>query len=187
MSRPKAGSLRVVSGSARGVRLTTTPGSATRPTADRVRQAVFNALESRGAVEDAVVFDAFAGSGALAFEALSRGARHATLVEVDPAARRAIATNAEVTGFADRVRVIAGAGERAVAEGRWDLVLLDPPYDYDRWPELFEALCPWLNPDAVVVIESDREVDVEPHLGVIWTRRYGGTVVTFAVPPGAPE
>lgn len=188
MSRARPGSLRVVAGTAGGLRLEAPPGSGTRPTADRVRQAVFNALDSIDAVEAATVLDPFAGSGALAIEALSRGAASATLCETSAAARQVVEANLVATGLADRARVVAGPGERAVATGGpWDLVLLDPPYDYAGWDTLLAELVPRLSERAVVVVESDREVPVEPHLRVIRSKRYGGTVVLFAVPPGAPS
>ena len=145
MSRPRPGALRVVAGTAGGLRLEVPPGSTTRPTADRVRQAIFNALDSLDAVEDAAVLDPFAGSGALAIEALSRGAASATLCETSAAARQVIEANLAATGFADRARVVAGPGERTVAAGGpWDLVLLDPPYDFADWDGLLARLVPSL-------------------------------------------
>ena len=188
MSRPRPGALRVVAGTAGGLRLEVPPRSTTRPTADRVRQAIFNALDSLDAVEDAAVLDPFAGSGALGIEALSRGAASATLCETSAAARQVIEANLAATGFADRARVVAGPGERTVAAGGpWDLVLLDPPYDFADWDGLLARLVPSLAERAVVVVESDREVAVAPHLRVIRSKRYGSTVVLFAALPGAPS
>ena len=181
------GALRVVAGSARGLRLDVPMGSATRPTADRVRQATFNALESLGAVAEARVLDAYAGSGALGIEALSRGASHATFTDVDAAARTAVTANLAVTGFAAQAQVVPGDGARAVAfGGPWDLVLLDPPYEFDGWPALLDDVAAHLAADGIVVVESDREVALPPSLHGIRTRQYGGTVVAFASPAGAP-
>lgn len=180
------GSLRVVAGSARGLRLDTPDGRTTRPTSDRVRQAVFNALDSLGAVEGAAVLDAYAGSGALGIEALSRGAAHATFADTDPAARRAIEANLQRTGLADRATVRSGDGAAAVRAGRWDLVLLDPPYRFDAWIDLLSSVADALAADGVVVVESDREIDLPPGLDASRVRRYGGTVVTFANRTGAP-
>ncbi len=149
---------------------------------------MFNALESLGSVEGARVLDAFAGSGALAIEALSRGALHATLVDSDPVARRVITTNLASTGLADRARVVGGVAERAVVEnGPWDLVLLDPPYAYEGWEPLLDAVAANLSEHGLVVIESDREIELGERLGSIRSRTYGGTVVTFAVPSGASQ
>ena len=132
--------MRVISGSARGRKLIAPEGSATRPTPDRVREATFNALGSLGVVQDAAVLDLFAGSGAMGIEALSRGAARATFVDHDIAARRAIEANLATCGLGGRAEVVAHTAERFVAGAgqprRWDLALLDPPYDYDGWPEL---------------------------------------------------
>ncbi|QXC62651.1 16S rRNA (guanine(966)-N(2))-methyltransferase RsmD [Aquihabitans sp. G128] len=184
---PTKGALRVVAGEARGRRLDVPPGTSTRPTPDRVRQAVFNALESLGAVDGAHAIDAFAGSGALGIEALSRGADHVVFAETDAAARSVVAANLAATGFAGRALVSGGDGRRAAGGGPWDLVLLDPPYAYDEWDALLAELLPALDDDAVVVIESDREVALPAGLRGIRVKQYGGTVVTFATPTGAPS
>jgi 16S rRNA (guanine966-N2)-methyltransferase len=172
--------MRVISGTARGRRLVAPEGSATRPTPDRVREATFNALGSLGAVVDATVLDLFAGSGALGIEALSRGAARATFVDGDRAAIRAIGANLDSCGVADRAEVVpstvarflAGAGDR-----RWDLALIDPPYEHDRdaWLDLLDGL-----PADLAVLESDRAV--EPPFGweVLRAKRYGSTHVVIA-------
>lgn len=180
------GTLRVIAGSAGGRRLDAPPGTGTRPTPERVREATFNALESLGAVADAAVLDAFAGSGALGLEALSRGAARATLVEADGAARAVVADNVDALDLADRAVVQGGDGVRAAARGPWDLVLLDPPYAWDRWDELWAAVVAGLADDGLVVAESDRELDLPAGLHAVRTKRYGSTVVTFASPAGAP-
>lgn len=174
--------MRVVAGTARGRRLVAPAGSTTRPTADRVREAVFNALHSLGAVEGADVLDAFAGSGALGIEALSRGAERATFVEVDGRARQALATNLDATGLADRATVVAGEAlaHLAAPGGRYDLVLLDPPYAFDAWSSLLTSVTARLAPEGVVVIESDRPVETGPSVQVVRVKHYGSTVVAFA-------
>ncbi|MGH9259498.1 MAG: RsmD family RNA methyltransferase, partial [Acidimicrobiales bacterium] len=129
--------MRVVAGTARGRTLVTPPGARTRPTTDRVREAIFNALGSRGAVEGARVVDLFAGSGALGVEALSRGAGHATFVDTDRAARQAIRRNVEGCGFADRATIVAAPVARWLAglrDERFELVFCDPPYAFEGWP-----------------------------------------------------
>jgi 16S rRNA (guanine966-N2)-methyltransferase len=167
--------MRVVAGQARGRRLTAPRGHDTRPTSDRAREAIFNALRSIDAVAGARVADLFAGSGALGIEALSRGAASCVFVERDPAAATVIEQNLAQTGLvggtvvrADVMRWIAGRS------GSYDLVLADPPYAFDDWASLLEAL------DApVVVVESDREIDPGPGWLITRSKRYGGTVVTF--------
>lgn len=177
------GPMRVVAGTARGRRIEVPDGTHTRPTADRVREAVFNSLYSLNAIEDARVLDLFAGSGALGIEALSRGAAEATFVENDRHALAVLRDNLAVLGFEDDARVVPADGTTYVATpGDYDLVLLDPPYDFDEWEELLAAVH-----GTVVVIESDREIAVPADWENHRVRRYGGTVVTLATAPDAPE
>lgn len=173
--------MRVISGTARGRRLVAPDGATTRPTPDRVREATFNALGSLDAVVDATVLDLFAGSGALGIEALSRGAAQVTFVDQDRAARRAIETNLAACGLADQATVVTEPVERFVrtaADRRWDLALVDPPYDHsdDAWLDLLDVL-----PADLAVLESNRPV--EPPFGweVLRSKRYGITHVTIAV------
>lgn len=173
--------MRVVSGDLGGRKLVTPDGSDTRPTSDRVREAMFNSLFSLDAIEGARVLDAFAGSGALGIEALSRGALHATFVETGGNALAALRENIETLQLGAQGRVVPGDAlahlERIAAEGEvYDLVLLDPPYGFDQWDELLAAV----PVGARVVIESDREVIVPDSWEVHRRKRYGGTVVTLA-------
>ncbi len=180
--------MRVVAGVARGRRLSAPTGRDTRPTADRVREAIFGALGSLGAVEGAAVLDLFAGSGAMGIEAVSRGAASATLVDHDREARSVIAANLAATGLAERAIVVAGDAFAHLARASevYDLALLDPPYAFDRWSDLGAALLPRLAPGAVVVAESDREIDPGAGFVVVRVRRYGSTVVTMARAPEGP-
>ena len=177
--------MRVVAGSARGRRLTTPAGQGVRPTADRVREATFNALGSLGVVEGATVLDLFAGSGAMGIEALSRGAASATFVDRDPRALAAVRANLEATGLAARAEVVRADAERWLeGAGRFDLAVLDPPYATgDRaWGQLLGAL------DAeVAVLESDREVSLPEGWGILRSRSYGGSVVVLARATRPPE
>lgn len=142
---------------------------------------MFNSLFSLDAIEGARVLDAFAGSGALGIEALSRGALHATFVETGRDALAALRENLETLQLGAQGRVVPGDAlvhlERtAVEERHYDLVLLDPPYGFDQWDELLAAV----PVGARVVIESDREVVVPDSWEVHRRKRYGGTVVTLA-------
>ena len=185
---PTRGALRIVAGRAGGRRIDVPPGTGTRPTSDRVREAVFNALESLDAVEGARVLDAFAGSGALGIEALSRGAGHATFADTDPQAIEVVRRNLGALDLASDATVVARAAERSLApSGPFDLVLLDPPYAYDGWDDLLAAVAAVLSSDGVVVIESDRDVPLPPGLVGIKSKTYGGTVVQFAAATGAPS
>lgn len=179
----------MVAGTARGRRLIVPAGRDVRPTSDRVREATFNALHSLGAVQGASVLDLFAGSGALAVEALSGGAARAVLVEPDRAARRAVEANLEAAEVADRATVVASTAERYLARAPiepFDLVLLDPPYDHAEWSPLLTALVPHLSAQAVVVLESDHAVAVPDGWHVQRDKRYGGTFVRIAIPPPSP-
>jgi 16S rRNA (guanine966-N2)-methyltransferase len=174
--------VRVVSGVARGRKLDTPDGLDTRPTTDRVKEAVFNALGSLDAVIDAEVLDLFAGSGALGIEALSRGAASATFVDRSPAARRAITANLDRLGLADRATVVGAdaAAFRPRPAAAPDLVLADPPYPFDGWQALTAALADHVAPEAVLVAESDREVALDGRWVVLRSKRYSGTVVQIA-------
>ncbi len=173
--------MRVVAGEARGRTLSAPKGKDTRPTADRVREAVFNALNSLDAIDGRTVLDLFAGSGALGIEALSRGASHATFVDKDRLALDTVRANLAATGLADRATV-RQADAMAFDAPAVDLALLDPPYalaDGD-WAGLLGRL------DAeLVVVESDRVVAVPDRWRVLRSKRYGGTVVLIARQQGA--
>jgi 16S rRNA (guanine966-N2)-methyltransferase len=166
--------VRVVAGTARGRRLVTPPGTDTRPTSDRVREAVFNALGSLDVVEGSRVLDLFAGSGALGLEALSRGAAEAVFVDSSALAIDCIRTNLETTGLTGTV---IRTDAHRYDDGPFDLALLDPPYDTsdDQWRHLLGHL-----DAAVVVIESDREVTLGDRWELLRSKRYGSTVVLIA-------
>ncbi len=170
--------MRVVAGTARGRQLAAPEGEGTRPTGDRVREAVFNALGSLGAVDGATVLDLFAGSGALGIEALSRGAASAVFVDRDRSALAAVHANLEGTGLAASAEVVQADAlaylDRA-PERRWDLALLDPPYAFDGWAAVLEHL----HAD-VVVCESDRAIDLGARFELVREKRYGSTVVLIA-------
>ncbi|MEZ5309334.1 MAG: 16S rRNA (guanine(966)-N(2))-methyltransferase RsmD [Microthrixaceae bacterium] len=142
-------SLRVVAGSLRGRRLETPAGESTRPTADRVREAVFNSLDASGFIRGAKVLDLFAGSGALGIEALSRGAGEVTFIENSRPAVGVIRSNVEFLGLDGSSRIIAADVMAYLSTRRdhFDLVLADPPYAFDQWDELLELI----DADAVMI------------------------------------
>jgi 16S rRNA (guanine966-N2)-methyltransferase len=180
---------RIISGFAGSLTLAV-PGSGTRPTSDRVREAVFSALDARGALDGARVLDLYAGSGSLGLEAASRGAVTVTLVEKGPAAARACRSNSTLIlkaaprGIRLAIETSAQAVEAYLAssKGEWDVVFLDPPYDLAE-PELaraLELLAPRLGEDAVVVLErSSRSPQPVLPPGVEVERRkdYGDTTL----------
>lgn len=174
----------MIAGSARGRRLVAPRGSGTRPTADRVREAVFNALGSLGAVDEARVLDLFAGTGAMGIEALSRGALNATFVESSRDVTRVIQSNLDATGFSERAEVVASDVSDFLRTTRedFDLVFADPPYAFDAWQELQTSI-ERVAPGGIIVIESDRPIETGGHWSVIRERRYGSTLVTvFEIP-----
>jgi 16S rRNA (guanine966-N2)-methyltransferase len=171
--------VRVVAGEYRGRRLKAPPGSSTRPTADRVREALFSIL---GDVGGAVVLDLYAGSGALGIEALSRGAAMATFVDRDERAIAAVRANLEALGaVATVVRSDAQAFLRGGEGAMYDLVFLDPPYDSapDLGPGLSELLPEVVAEDAVIVTESDKRSPLQLTLPLADERTYGGTRIAI--------
>ena len=176
--------MRVVAGSVRGRRISAPPGTDTRPTTDRVREAMFNALASLGAIDGAVVADLFAGSGALGIEALSRGATSVHFVESDRRAAAVIEENLAALGLDDRGVVLRRPVEGALADlpVPLDLVLADPPYAFEGWVALLADVAPRLAEDGLVVVESGQPVTLPPGWEKVRERTYGGTVVLFARP-----
>ena len=167
--------MRVVAGIARGRKLLAPKGDATRPTSDFVREAIFNSLQTHVELDGATVLDLFAGTGALAIEALSRGAAHATFVEHAPPALAAIRANLAATGFADRATVHAADATKATLPTGVDLAFADPPYAFTGWHDLLTRV------DAgILVIESDRDIDLARPWRVLRAKRYGTTVVHLA-------
>ncbi|HTW69169.1 MAG TPA: 16S rRNA (guanine(966)-N(2))-methyltransferase RsmD [Acetobacteraceae bacterium] len=172
--------MRIVGGTWRGRALMAPPGQATRPTADRVRQALFDMLlhapwGGRELLEGVRVLDAFAGTGALGLEALSRGAAFATFIEQDRAALAALRRNIATCGAEERTFVLA-ADVLAASRGEpCGLVFLDPPYGRDLVPLAVERLrtMSWLSPEALVVAESGRDEKL-PELGDLLAERVHG-------------
>ncbi|MBC9956730.1 16S rRNA (guanine(966)-N(2))-methyltransferase RsmD [Yimella sp. cx-51] len=185
---------RIIAGTAGGRRLATPPGDGTRPTSERVREALFARLEHMAALPGAHVLDLYAGSGALGLEAASRGAASVTLVERDRKALAALQRNVRELGIAgvtvrgESVEKVVGA----LVAREFDLVLIDPPYDLSEHDlaQVLERLAGgWLAQDALLVVERSTR-SAEPmwpgDVLVIGPRRYGETTVWFAeyVPEG---
>ena len=178
---------RIVAGSAGG-RTLRVPGRGTRPTSERVREALFSRLDHLGVVSGATVLDLYAGSGALGLEAASRGARRVVAVEAGREAARACRRNADDLGLGAAVQVVPTRVEAFLSGApaqQFDLVLLDPPYDLAEaeLASVLGSLAGWLLPGAVVVVERSRR-SAEPS----WTesltgatvRLYGDTALWFA-------
>ena len=178
--------MRVVAGAYRGRRLASPRRAGTRPTQDKVREALFSVL---GALDGARVLDLYAGSGALGIEAVSRGAGEATFVDSDPAAVRAVRENLERLGIAgarvfraDALSFLRGAARHG---DRWDLVLCDPPYRLA--PRLGATLGPLLAPvletGARIVCETSVKDPIRLDLPLTGERRYGDTALLLYAAP----
>lgn len=175
--------MRVIAGSHRGATLHAPRGDATRPTSDRVREALFSML---GPLDGVRVLDLFAGSGALGIEALSRGAVEATFVDSAAAAVAAVRRNLEalrLEGEVLRRSALATLASPPIATRQYDLVFLDPPYRLAGalGAELSAALPTVLAPEARVVAESDRRAVLELELPLLRERRYGDTLIRIYV------
>jgi 16S rRNA (guanine966-N2)-methyltransferase len=181
--------MRVVAGELGGRRLAAPRGWKVRPTSDRVREAIFSAL---GDIEGARVLDLYCGTGALAIEAISRGAAGATLVDRDVRAALGNVRNLKLQDKVDLVRADAAAWLKPPATGdeaeaaKFDLIFIDPPYKLaDRLgPELEPHLPDRLAEGGRVIVESSARRPLELSLPLLRERRYGGTYVTFH---GRPE
>ena len=161
------GSVRIIGGHWRGSRLPVVDVPGLRPTADRVRETLFNWLQA--VLPGARVLDLFAGSGALGLEALSRGAREAWLLERDPRqaeALRASVARLQATDVAHVAQGDAMAWLRAPLHGRFDVVFLDPPFSAGLWQDVLAALPPWLADDAWLYVEAP--ADAVPALPAAW-------------------
>jgi 16S rRNA (guanine966-N2)-methyltransferase len=180
--------MRIVAGRHRGRSLATPQGAATRPTSDRVRQALFDMLwhapwAGRERVEGARVLDAFAGTGALGLEALSRGAARAVFIEQDRAALAALRANIMALKETAAARAIAGdATKPPRADAPCSLIFLDPPYGKDLVPRAVAGLgrAGWIAADALVVAEIGREETLAvPDFAQVAERAHGAARLVF--------
>jgi 16S rRNA (guanine(966)-N(2))-methyltransferase RsmD len=180
---------RIVAGTLGGRRLTTPPGRGTRPTSDRVREALFSALDTMVDLSGARVADLYAGSGAVGLEAASRGAAHVLLVEADPRAARIARENVMALGMREVARVAAAKVEQILAnlpDEPFDVIFADPPYAVPdaAIDAMLTALVEngWLAEEAVVVVErSSRDAPVRWVQGITGerSRRYGETTLWY--------
>lgn len=183
---------RIIAGDARGVALHV-PKSGTRPTSDRVREALFSSLDARGALDDAAVLDLYAGTGALGLEAISRGAVFAAFVEHAPRAASLLRRNASAVtdalpaarrGVRTSVTTASALTHVERDGGVYDLVFADPPYDVPNGEleRLLAALEPRLAPHGLIVLERaarSGEPAAPERLELEQTRRYGDTAMVF--------
>ena len=173
--------MRIIAGSRKGARIFAPKGRDTRPTGDRVREAAFNLI---GAVEGMHVLDLYAGSGAMGLEALSRGAASATFVEADREAATTIVRNLDKLGLPGATVLREDAARKLATDAasgrRYDLVLIDPPYRMlaGILPTLAAHLPAVVEPEGLVVVESDARDEPDVALPKRTSRRYGSARVT---------
>ena len=172
--------MRIIAGTHRGHTIHAPPGLGTRPTSDRVRESIFNIV---GPLDGAEVLDLYAGSGAMGLEALSRGAARATFVERDGDAVRTIERNLDklrLKATVVRQDAVTALAREAGTGRKYDLVLLDPPYDMyaDLQPQLARYLPAVLAEDGLLVVETDARVEPELPLALRTSRKYGSVRVT---------
>ena len=174
--------MRVIAGTARSRRLRTLQGEAVRPTADRVREAVFSVIQFD--IQGRRVLDLFAGSGAMGIEALSRGAKSAAFVDVSPQAVEVVRENLETVGLAQKTTVHKGDFERFLAMNgeTFDIIFLDPPYRKNLIPKALPLLADRLSDHGMVICEYATDEQVPENSGAlnaVKTYRYGKTMVTI--------
>lgn len=180
--------MRIITGTARGIKLNTLEGEATRPTAERIKEAVFSKLQFD--IEGRRILDLFSGSGQLALEALSRGASEAVLIDNSAEAIKIIRENATKTKLLDICRIYRSDALDFIKRNkgeRFDIIFLDPPYSSQLYLPILNALIDFdmLKPTTILVCESDREIFDKTLLEkyeIIKTNKYGKTLITMATP-----
>ena len=176
--------MRIIAGSARGRVFDAPKGMETRPTLDRVRENVFNILQMK--VRGAQVLDLFSGSGAMAFEAISRGAERAVMVDCDRQAHLVQRQNAQKLQMAERCMILLSDWKQAVSQlaarnASFDVVILDPPYAMHDMNPVMEALRPLLKENAVILLEHEARIFPATPDGfeLYDSRKYGVAGVSF--------
>jgi 16S rRNA (guanine(966)-N(2))-methyltransferase RsmD len=171
--------MRVIGGEFRSRRLQSMPGNDVRPTPDKVRESLFNILSRE--IEGSVFVDAYAGTGGVGIEALSRGARHATFIEKDRAAVTLIKSNLASLGVEARARVIHGPAASCICGLEADIVFIDPPYPKDReYKAVLEAL--ETRPPRLVIVQHATRFALEAEYGPLHRTRiakYGDNALSF--------
>ena len=175
--------MRIIAGQHKGRTLKAPTWQGLRPTSDKLRGTLFNILQTR--IEGARVLDVFAGTGAIALEALSRGAAGATCIESDRRAAALIAGNAALCGESDRCVIIRDVASRALAKavpgGPFDIIVLDPPYEYQALAEIVASAATQRAGDGLVILEHAARVTPPQPAGVTLTRTVtsGDSALTF--------
>jgi 16S rRNA (guanine966-N2)-methyltransferase len=180
--------MRVISGTYKGRNLRSVRDPRVRPATDRVKESIFNILQNRISLRGARVLDLFAGSGSLGFEALSRGAAEVVFVDEWQAATKTIEQNIKLLQCGDRCEVVKADVLRFLrhADGRYDLIFVDPPYRLEGAPDLPQRIFErgLVSPSGFLIMEHSVRTRITPSesLQLILEREFGGTKVSFFVP-----
>ena len=180
--------MRIIAGRFRRRTLRAPKGQLTRPTTDRTRESLFSLIESRMPLDGADVLDLFAGTGALGFEALSRGAVAITFVESQAAVLKVARQNARDLDAEDEVVFLRADAVRYLDRYQgppYDLILADPPYDLEPLAQLPDLALPHVRPGGLFVLEHDRRIRFEDHAALQTSRPYGRTIVSVFAPLAA--
>jgi 16S rRNA (guanine(966)-N(2))-methyltransferase RsmD len=188
-------SIRVIAGTAKGRRLKLVPGDTTRPIMDRVKESLFNIIGRN--IRESSFLDLFAGTGSVGIEALSRGAQHALLTDIDARAIQTIKDNLKLTGFSDRAvvrKIDAFSLLRQKPDRVYDFIYIAPPQYKGLWSDMLLTLedhPAWLHPDGEVIVQIDPteySTMTLDHLALDDERRYGNTLLLFfRLKPEQPE
>ena len=173
--------MRIIAGRLRRRSLRAPKGLLTRPTTDRVREAIFNLIESRLALDGTDVLDLFAGTGSLGLEAVSRGAATVSFVEMQAGVLKVARQNAADLGVADLCRFLRADAVAYLERYHgppFDLILADPPYDLEALPSLPDLALPHLNPGGLFLLEHDARLTFDDHPHLDTSRPYGRTIVS---------
>lgn len=171
--------MRIIAGSARGRQIKAPDGISTRPTMDKVREAIFGRLQF--GIPDSTVLDMFAGSGAMGLEALSRGAAKCVFIEKSRSAMAIVKSNCELLGFTDRAVFILSDYKDVKFADSFDYVFIDPPYASGLYYDPMEKVSNHLNDGAVVVCEHNEPIEFPPKYVLDKEKTYSGTSISYFV------
>ncbi len=174
--------MRIITGSLKGRKVDVPSTGVIRPTSDFTKGGIFNIIDARKGIEDALVLDLFAGSGNLGFEAISRGAASVLSVEMDRGAVKSIDQTATKFGVSDQMTVVCAKVDAFLARGsfQYDIVFADPPYDYEDMPGLVDiVLTSWLKEDGWFILEHDVRHTFTAHPKNVFAKPYGKTIVSI--------
>ena len=175
--------MRIITGKLKGRQFNIPKGLDVRPTTDRTKESIFNLIEARVFMEGTIILDLFAGSGSLGYEAISRGAKHVTAVELDPQNAKHIEKIARDLGIDDQMRVVCSDVQRFL-DGMatpHHFIFCDPPYDYPFMEEIIEQVLSegWLTEEGWFFLEHDKYKDFSDHPNCTFTKAYGRTIVSI--------